>query len=90
VSRPIGPNVKKLIAARMSVLAIPPRSSNPLAAGIALLSNPAALASAGKQATAEILASIDAVKAAPDNTLGTDDEVIAAELLRRADIPRKP
>jgi hypothetical protein len=84
VSRLVGPNVKQLIAMRASVLAIPSGTTNPLAAGLGTLLDPAKMKAHLAAAQGEILAAVDAVKAAPDNRWGDDDEAIAGELLRRA------
>jgi hypothetical protein len=83
-ARAIGPNVKQLITKRMAVLAIPPGTKSALGAGLAALLDSAKLRAHATQATDEVLAAIDAVKAAPDNTFGSDDEAIAGEMLRRA------
>ena len=77
------PNVRKLIVRRASVLAVP--AGGGLSDAIAVLSNPKLLASHILQATAEIEASIAAVKSASDNPYGDDDEAIAAEILRQLD-----
>jgi hypothetical protein len=84
IVRTIGPNVKQLIAMRASVLAIPSGTQNPLAVGLGVLLDPATMKAHLAAAQSEILAAVDAVKAAPDNRWGDDDEAIAGELLRRA------
>lgn len=77
----MGPNVKKLIIAKMSLIMIPPGTSDPFAAGIKALSDATGLASVAREATAWVKAALDAVKNAPGSTC-TDDEAIAAEILR--------
>lgn len=78
-----GPFVKRLIAARMAVLMIPPGTPNPFATGIQALIDPSRLVAAGKEATEWVQHALALVKAAPDNPYGGDDEVIAAALLHR-------
>ena len=82
-----GPNVKKLISQRIASLAIPANTpaGGGLAAGIAAITTPGRLVDLARQATKEIEDAIAAVKAAPDNPYGTDDEAIAAEILRQVE-----
>jgi hypothetical protein len=77
-----GPNVKRLIAHKMSLLMIPPGSGkNALATGIAALMAPGNVGKVAREATAWVEAAIAVVKTAPDNPYGNDDEAIAGELL---------
>ena len=76
-----GPNVKKLIVRKMSTDAIPPGGG--LAAGIKFLSSKENIVAGAKAATQWVEAAIAAVKSAPDNPFGNDDEAIAAEILHR-------
>lgn len=76
-----GPNVKRLIAHRASAICIP--SGGGLADGIRAIATPGKLTEALRQATKEIDLSIAAVRAAPDNQFGDDEEAIAGEILRQ-------
>ena len=81
-----GPNVKRLIAHKMSLLAIPPGGG--LKDGIEFLSSKEKIVQAAKGATAWVEDSIAVIKTAPDNPFKTDEE-IAGEILRRIDEERK-
>jgi hypothetical protein len=81
----IGPNVKKLIAHKMSLDAIPPGGG--IADGVSFLLS-GKLGESAKAASEWVRRAIATVKAAPDNPFGDDDEAIAAELLRRIDEAR--
>lgn len=82
-----GPNVRKLIAKRVSVLAIPSSLStrDAFEAGFSFLIDKNKIIDATRKATTEIEQAIAAVKSAPDNQLGDDDEAIAGEILRQID-----
>lgn len=80
---PHGSNVKKLLLARMSALLIPPDTADPLVASIRALQSSGCLRDAYKEAEQWTHAALAAIKSAPDNTYGTDDEVIAGMLLQR-------
>ncbi len=82
-SRKTGPNVKRLIVRKMSTDAIP--GGGGLADGLRFLTDPARIRDSAREATAWVFAAIDAVKAAPDNPFGDDDEAIAGEILRQID-----
>lgn len=85
VKRPQGPNVRRLIAYKMSVLMVPPGSGKrSLAAGVEALvmGNLPAFA---RHATEWVKMAIAAVKAAPDNPYGDDDETIAGVILAEAE-----
>ena len=78
----LGPNVKKLIAAKMAADAIPKGCG--LQSGLEYLMAPGLPQRA--QAAAEwVRDAIQAVKSAPDNPFGDDDEMIAGEMLRLAE-----
>lgn len=77
----MGPNVKRLIAHKMAADAIPAGSG--MAAGLRFLSSAESIRNGCRAATAWVQDAIAAVKAAPDNPHGNDDEAIAAEILRR-------
>lgn len=81
-----GPNVKKLIAHKMSILAIPPGGG--LADGVEFLMSKERVIQAAKEATAWVEDAIAVVKSAPDNPFKTDEE-IADEILRRIEKERK-
>jgi len=76
-----GPQVKQLIFARMSVLAIPEQTDNPLRAGFDAIMTPGRLAHYAREATAWVEAALALVKSRPDNPYGDDDEAIAARIL---------
>lgn len=79
MTRPQGPNVKKLIVRFMSVEAVPKNGG--FADGIKYLTDPKGLTESARRCTEKTFAAIDAVKAARDNPYGTDDEVIAGVIL---------
>lgn len=79
-NRTIGPNMRKLIAQCMALLAIPPGGG--FAAGIAAITVPGRHAELLKQAMAQAFAYVDTVKAASDNPYGNDDETIADVLVK--------
>jgi hypothetical protein len=78
-----GPNVKRLIVRRMALLLIPVGSGkDSVTFGIEALTNPGRLSATVSEASAWVRRAIAAVKTAPDNPYGNDDEVIAGVLLR--------
>lgn len=81
-STQIGPNVKSLIARKMSLLAIPVGSKNPLAAGLEALTRRGKFSSIAAEASAWVQQAIAVVKTAPDNPYGNDDEAIAGAILK--------
>ncbi len=76
----IGPNVKRLIAHKMSLDAIPPGGG--FAAGLDYLLSPDLGKRAG-EAAQWVRQAIDLVKTAPGGDARGDDEAIAGELLRQ-------
>jgi hypothetical protein len=78
-----GPNVKRLIAHRMSVVIVP--SGGGLPDALQAMTSPGRLVEIGREATAWVRQAIDAVIAAPGNPYGNDDEAIAGEILQRID-----
>ena len=82
MSKPQGPNVKKLIVHKMSLLMVPPAGG--LAETVALMAKPGGIGGAAKEATVWVEQAIAAAKAAPGNPYGDDDEAIAGEILRQA------
>ena len=75
----MGPNFKKLVCQKMAVDAIPPDGG--LMDGIKFFQGD--IAGAAREAQAWVRQAIDAVKAAPANPYGDDDEAIAGEILRQ-------
>ena len=82
----IGPDVRRLIAHKISLEAIPPGGGVADGANFLLSGK---LGEAGARAAKWVREAIDLVKTAPDNSFGDDDEAIAAELLRRIDERQK-
>jgi hypothetical protein len=82
-ARPLGPNVKKLIIRKMSVDAIP--SGGGLADGIKFLTTKGAVSSGWAKASEWCSLAIRAVREAaePNPWKESDDETIAAELVRQ-------
>jgi hypothetical protein len=76
-----GPNVKKLIVRRMSQLIVP--KDGGLMDALKSLSSAENISKTAREATAWVEAAVAAVKAAPDNPYGDDDELIVGEILRR-------
>lgn len=81
--RMMGPNVKRLIIAKMSRDAVP--DGGGLADAIGFLTSKDALLRGAREATKFVEAAIAAVKAAPDNKWG-DDEAIAGEILKQIEL----
>ncbi len=81
-----GPNVKKLIVHKMSLLMVPPGGN--LGTAIDALRKPGNVVAVAREATAWVEAAIAAVKAAPGSTW-TDDEAIAGEILRQVELKKK-
>ena len=74
-----GPNVRKLIVRKMTMLMVPDGS------GIGdVVQKFNDIGRYAREATEWVEAAISAVKAAPGNRHGDDDEAIAGEILRRA------
>jgi len=81
---PIGPNVKKLIARKMSSLAIPVGSGKEsFAKGLDVITSREKFLSIASQASDFVRRAIAELKTAPDNPYGDDDEAIAGEILKR-------
>ncbi len=78
MSRPTGPNVKKLICTRMAQLAVP--RGGGIGHAIGFLCSPSRMKASAREATEWAFAAIDAVKTAPD-CQSDDDEQIAAAIL---------
>lgn len=82
-TRPQGPNVRRLIAHKMSLIMVPPGAKDGFAAAVGSMLRPGGIGDAAKEATEWVRQAIAAVKAAPDNPHGDDDEAIAGEILRQ-------
>jgi hypothetical protein len=76
-----GPNVRKLIVHKMSLLMIPPGSKEPFATALDALTKPGNIGDTARDATAWVEQAIAVVKTAPDNPYGDDDEAIAGAIL---------
>jgi hypothetical protein len=75
-----GPNVKKLICHKISLDAVP--AGGGLQSAIEFLSDKDRIISSARSATQWVETAIAAVKVAPGNPFGDDDEAIAGEILR--------
>lgn len=82
-----GPNVKKLICRKMAHLMVPDGAG--FADGIRELAEQGNVGRRAQQATAWAEEAIAAVKAAPDNPYGDDDEAIAGEIVRQIEAQQK-
>lgn len=76
-----GPNVRKLIVELMAREIVP--KGGGLIETCEAMVKPGGINNAAKNATKFAEEAIAEIKAAPDNTFGDDDEVIAGEILRR-------
>jgi hypothetical protein len=80
-NKPMGANVKRLLAIHSSNVSIK-RYGGGIAGSVEGIKN---MASVAREAMGEIEQMIQAVKSAPDNPYGDDDEVIVGEILRQYD-----
>lgn len=79
----IGPNVRRLIARKMSLLAIPAGSDkDSLALGAEMFTNRDKFTRIATEANAFVQVAIAVMKAASDNPYGDDDEAIAGAILK--------
>lgn len=76
-----GPNVTKLITKFIAREAVPPGGG--LASALEFFSNPEQRKQVLDSAEAKAIQAIQAIKSAPDNPFGNDDERIASELLAK-------
>lgn len=76
-----GPNVTKLITKFIAREAVPPGGG--LASALEFFSNPEQRKQVLDSAEAKAIQAIQAIKSAPDNPFGDDDERIAGELLAK-------
>lgn len=81
--RPIGPNAKKLLAHFIALEAVP--RGGGLADGLNFLTDNDRRRRGIAQAMSNLEAALAAVKSAPDNPYGDDDEAIAAAILERVE-----
>jgi hypothetical protein len=83
-----GPNVKRLIASKMSLLMVPPGSGDgkgkAFQVAMEALTKPGNVAKVAREATAWVEAALHAVREAaePNPWKSADDEAIAAEILK--------
>lgn len=77
----LGPNVKALMIRWASKLMVP--DGGGINDALGHLTNPALLKEKMREALDKTMTAIDAVKAAPDNPFGNDDEAIAGEILQK-------
>lgn len=85
--RKMGPKMLKLVTMRMSVLAVPNGTKDPLAAALDMFTTPGRMAEHCRIAITEMETALKALRAAPDEGAryrAMDDEAIAEELLQRA------
>lgn len=83
MSASIGPNVRKLIAHKMSLIAIPSGSGqDAFAIGLNAISDRDRFTSIAKEARLWVENALSIVKTAPDNSFN-DDEEIAGHLLAK-------
>jgi len=75
------PNIKKLIIKRMSMLALPPGSKNPLLVGARVFLEPDYFLKLWQKAEQWVREAIERVKQTSDNPWGDDDEAIAKAIL---------
>ncbi len=83
-----GPNVRKLIVTKMSLIMVPPGSGTIYTALEAMV-KPGNIGDVARQATEWVEAAIAAVKMAHGNPYGDDDEAIAGEILRQVEKRKK-
>jgi hypothetical protein len=76
-----------LVARKISLLAIV--DDQGFEGALAFLKSPALMVAAAKEAEAFVASAIAAVKSAPDNPYGDDDEAIAGEILRKIEAKKE-
>lgn len=81
--KPIGPNAKKLLSHFIAREAVP--SGGGLGDGLNFLIDPERRRKGIEKAMSDLDAALTAVKSAPDNPYGADDEAIAAAILERVE-----
>jgi hypothetical protein len=75
-----GPNVRKLVIHKMSMLMVPPGGR--LQTALAALTKHGNVGAVAREATGWVEQAIAAVKTAPGNPYGDDDEAIAGVILK--------
>lgn len=81
MSRVLGRNTRRLLAHFIAREAIP--IGGGIGDGVNFLTNPELLRSGTEKAMANMESALQAVKSAPDNPYGDDDEAIAEAILKR-------
>ena len=79
--RKLGPNTRELLARFIALEAVP--SGGGLGSGLNFLVDPERRRKGIERAMSNLEAALAAVKSAPDNPYGDDDEIIAAAILER-------
>lgn len=85
-NRKLTPKVKELLAHFIALEAVPIGGN--LSDGLDFLTNPERRQQGLERAIVNVEAALVAVKSAPDNPYGDDDEVIAAAILERVEHKR--
>lgn len=87
----IGPNVRRLIARKMALLAIPAGSGkDSFSRGLDVITDRKKFASVAQDAAAWVKEAVAVMKTAPDNPYGDDDEAIAGAILRAIEDKEQP
>ena len=79
--KPIGPKVRTLLAHYIALEAVPPGGG--IESGLNFLADAERREQGTRQAMANLAAALEAVKSAPDNPYGDDEEAIAAAILQK-------
>lgn len=79
--KPIGANVRRLMIEFSSTLAVRSGSGTPMQNALNILAKPGGIAGNMREALRQTELALEAMKAAPDNPYGNDDEAIAGEIL---------
>ena len=86
----IGPNVRRLIAWKMALLAIPVGSGkDSFSRGLDVITNRGKFSSIASEASAWARAAIATMKTAPDNPYGDNDEAMAGAILEGIELREK-
>lgn len=79
--RAIGPNLKRLMAHKMAIDAVPPGGG--LFSALDVLMSPKKMQESAQSALEWSILAVNAVRCAVDNPYGDDEEVIAGEILSK-------